>query len=52
MRRLDQVKLQLLSGQSLIDAALNIGFADQSHMARHFKKTYGISPARWLQMLR
>lgn len=35
-----------------IDAALNIGFADQSHMARHFKKTYGISPARWLQMLR
>lgn len=52
MRRLDQVKLQLLAGQPLIDAALNIGFADQSHMARHFKKTYGISPARWLQMLR
>lgn len=52
MRRLDQVKRQLLSGQLLIDAALNTGFSDQSHMTRHFKKTYGISPARWLEMLR
>ncbi len=52
MRRLDQVKRQLLLGQPLIDVALNVGFADQSHMTRHFKKAYGISPARWLEMLR
>jgi len=52
MRRLDQVRRQLLAGQPLIDAALSLGFADQSHMTRHFKKAYGISPARWLEMLR
>jgi len=52
MRRLDQVRRQLLAGQPLIDAALSLGFADQGHMTRHFEKVYGISPARWLEMLR
>ncbi len=52
MRRLDQVRLQLLSGKTLIEASLGTGFSDQSHMTRHFKKAYGIPPARWLEMFR
>jgi AraC-like DNA-binding protein len=52
MRRLDLVRAMLLQGQSLIDAALNAGFTDQSHMTRHFSKTYGLSPSRWLKLQR
>jgi len=50
MRRLDLVRSLLLQGQSLVQAALLAGFTDQSHMTRHFGKTYGLSPARWLKM--
>lgn len=50
MRRLDLVRSLLIQGQSLAGAALIAGFADQSHMTRHFSKTYGLSPSRWLKM--
>lgn len=50
MRRLDWVRSLLLQGESLASAALVAGFTDQSHMTRHFSKTYGLSPARWLRM--
>jgi AraC-like DNA-binding protein len=50
MRRLDLAKTLLLQGQSLVNAALAAGFSDQSHMTRHFIKTFGIAPARWLKM--
>jgi len=47
LRRLDRVRFQIQQGASLVDAALSCGFADQSHMARHFKQVYGLSPGRW-----
>ncbi|MET3130075.1 AraC-like DNA-binding protein [Oxalobacteraceae bacterium GrIS 1.11] len=50
MRRLDLVRSMLMQGQSLVGAALIAGFVDQSHMTRHFSKTYGVSPSRWLKM--
>jgi len=50
MRRLDIARRLMLHGLSLADAAASAGFADQSHMTRHFTKTYGHSPARWLQI--
>ncbi len=52
MRRLDFVRSMLIQGQPLVGAALNAGFVDQSHMNRHFSKTYGLSPSRWLKMQR
>ncbi|CAG8867126.1 hypothetical protein PS861_01734 [Pseudomonas fluorescens] len=52
MRRLDMVRALLIQGQSLVSAALIAGFTDQSHMTRQFSKTYGLSPARWLNMQR
>ena len=47
MRRLDRVRSLIRHGAPLVDAALSSGFADQSHMTRHFKKAYGMSPGRW-----
>lgn len=51
MRRLDAVRRLLVCGSSLADAAAAAGFADQSHMTRHFLKTFGITPGRWLQVV-
>lgn len=51
MRRLDTVRRLLLAGLSLAAAAQDAGFADQSHMTRHFLKTFGLTPGRWLQII-
>lgn len=50
MRRLGAVRRMLLAGKSLAHAAADAGFADQSHMTRHFSKTFGLTPGRWLQV--
>jgi AraC-like DNA-binding protein len=52
MRRLDAVRRMLVAGAALADAALAAGFADQSHMTRHFLKAFGQTPGRWLQYAR
>lgn len=51
MRRLDHAKRLIRSGTELAAAAAASGFADQSHMTRHFKNAYGVSPGRWNGML-
>jgi len=52
IRRLDRVRARIRDGVPLVDAALQSGFADQSHMTRHFRKTYGLSPGRWAAIAR
>jgi AraC-like DNA-binding protein len=47
MRRLDRARSLIRRGAPLVDAALASGFADQSHMTRHFKKAYGMPPGQW-----
>jgi AraC-like DNA-binding protein len=47
MRRLALARAAIENGQSLARAAAEAGFADQSHMTRQFKRTYGLTPARW-----
>jgi AraC-like DNA-binding protein len=51
MRRLDRARALIRRGTPLADAALACGFADQSHLTRHFKKAYGVAPGRWVKML-
>lgn len=47
MRQLDLVRAAMQRGLALSEAALDAGFADQSHMSRAFKRGYGLTPARW-----
>ena len=51
MRRLDRARTLIRQGAPLVEAALASGFADQSHMNRHFKKAYGLSPGRWAALM-
>jgi AraC-like DNA-binding protein len=51
MRQLDRARLMMKSGLTIADAALEAGFADQSHMSRLFKRAYGLTPGRWLAAL-
>jgi AraC-like DNA-binding protein len=46
-RRLDHARRLLASGTPLAAAAIDAGFADQSHMSRQFKRAYGLTPAAW-----
>lgn len=50
MRRLGHAKQLLANGNSLADAAHESGFADQSHMNRHFRRTFGMTPGVWRQL--
>ncbi|MBC3482723.1 AraC family transcriptional regulator [Pseudomonas capeferrum] len=52
LRRLDIARRLMLDGFTLVDAALAAGFHDQSHMTRHFTRSYGVSPLSWLERLR
>lgn len=52
MRQLDLARRSMERGTPLCDVALEAGFADQSHMSRTFKRAYGLTPARWVSLLR
>ena len=45
--RLAQACEALASGLSVSTVAYECGFADQSHLSRKFKQTYGLTPAAW-----
>ena len=47
MRQLNLVRRLILGGMPLVEASLQAGFADQSHMSRQFKKAFGLAPGRW-----
>ncbi len=46
-RRLERARSLIVSGAGLADAAAAVGFVDQSHLTRHFKARYGMTPGRW-----
>ncbi|WP_018067613.1 AraC family transcriptional regulator [Martelella mediterranea] len=46
-RRLSRARAMIIAGAPLAEAATASGFADQSHMTRHFAKTYGMPPGRF-----
>ncbi|SIP93636.1 transcriptional regulator, AraC family [Rhizobium sp. RU20A] len=50
MRRLDKAKALLAKGDCLAGIAHHLGFADQAHFTRHFRKTFGMTPGRWVTL--
>lgn len=47
--RIDAARRLLLTTQPIADIAAELGFADQSHLTRHFQRIVGISPNRYRQ---
>ena len=47
--RLERARGALLRdpGRALADVALQAGFADQSHFARHFRRLFGVTPGQY-----
>lgn len=52
LRRLDRARALIRGGAALSEAAAASGFADQSHMTRQFRSTYGLPPGRWAALVR
>ncbi|MBB4169426.1 AraC-like DNA-binding protein [Rhizobium sp. BK538] len=50
MRRLQYARAMIGAGAGLSDVAAATGFADQSHLTRHFKKAYGMTPGQWASL--
>jgi AraC-like DNA-binding protein len=49
--RVRQAKALLLAGSPIALAATEAGFCDQAHLTRHFTRTLGISPGRYIASL-
>jgi AraC-like DNA-binding protein len=48
-RRIVEARRLLLAGQPIAAVALDVGYADQSHLTRQFQRIVGISPARYVR---
>lgn len=46
-RRLARAQKMIADGMALSDAAAATGFADQSHLTRHFSARFGLTPGRF-----
>ena len=46
-QRLEQARRLIRDGHGLAEAALQAGFADQSHMTRLFGRQFGYTPGAW-----
>ena len=46
-RRIDAARRRLLDGEPVAQVATNVGFHDQAHLTRHFKRHVGTTPARY-----
>ena len=51
-RRIDRVRILLRQGAPLVEAALEGGFADQSHMTRVFVGRFGYTPGAYAKAMR
>lgn len=45
--RLSRARQRLAHGQAVAEVAADLGFADQSHLGRWFRRAYGFTPAQY-----
>lgn len=50
LKRLQKAKKLIERGFPLVQVAVNCGFADQSHLSRHFKQCFGTTPKVWAKL--
>lgn len=50
--RLNVARERLRGDAELADLALELGFTDQSHLGRHFRRVFGVSPGRYRRGMR
>lgn len=48
-QRVHAARKLLLAGKPIAEAALEVGFADQSHLTRQFQRIVGVSPGKYVQ---
>jgi len=48
-QRVTEARRLLLAGGRIAEVALDVGFADQSHLTRQFQRIMGVSPGRYAQ---
>ena len=48
--RVNRAKRLLLDGQSIGESAINVGFADQSHLTRNFKRLTAVTPGQYARL--
>ena len=46
-RRLDRARRLLLAGERAADVAVAVGFHDQAHLTRHFRRLLGVTPTAY-----
>jgi AraC-like DNA-binding protein len=46
--RITRARQMLRSGCPIAEVALEVGFVDQSHLTRHFKRMVGVTPGRYV----
>jgi len=51
-RRLTRARELLEAGEPCVEVAYATGFFDQSHLARAFRRRYGLSPSRFVALNR
>jgi AraC-like DNA-binding protein len=51
-RRLARAQKMIAAGTALSEAAAATGFADQSHLTRHFAARFGLTPGRFAKLAR
>ena len=51
-KRLEQAKVLLAQGEAPTQVALEVGFYDQSHLGKHFKRFVGVTPAQFARGVR
>jgi AraC-like DNA-binding protein len=50
--RVERARLLLARGVPIAQAALDTGFADQSHLTRQFKRFVGVTPGEYARGVR